>query len=140
MIQRFRPFISILLTGTLAATVAIPAAAQAPAAPQGERRRTGRSPTAVRTRPERQERRTRFAVFRAQDLHRSSPGPGSLDLLHSRFREHTNRLFQKYGMTIVGFWTPTNKPNALIYLLAYKDRRPGTLRGKGSSRIRSGRR
>jgi hypothetical protein len=49
-------------------------------------------------------------------------GPGDLDLLHRRFREHTNRLFVKHGMTIVGFWHPTNKPNALIYLMAYKDR------------------
>src|SRR3954465_6653550 len=49
-------------------------------------------------------------------------GPGDLDLLHRRFREHTNRLFVKHGMTIVGFWHPTNKPNALIYFMAYKDR------------------
>ena len=31
-------------------------------------------------------------------------GPGDLDMLHKRFREHTNRLFIKHGMTIVGFW------------------------------------
>ncbi len=49
-------------------------------------------------------------------------GPGDLDLLHKRFREHTNRLFVKHGMTIIGFWHPTNKPNSLIYLMAYKDR------------------
>jgi hypothetical protein len=50
-------------------------------------------------------------------------GPGSIDLLHSRFREHTNRLFRKHGMTIVGFWQPLNPgmENTLIYLLAYKD-------------------
>ena len=50
-------------------------------------------------------------------------GPGSIDLLHSRFREHTNRLFRKHGMTIVGFWQPLNKgmESTLIYLLAYKD-------------------
>ena len=33
-------------------------------------------------------------------------GPGSIDLLHDRFRQHTNRLFRKHGMTIVGFWQP----------------------------------
>ena len=50
-------------------------------------------------------------------------GPGSIDLLHSRFRQHTNRLFRKHGMTIVGFWQPTNgMENTLIYVLAYKDR------------------
>jgi hypothetical protein len=49
------------------------------------------------------------------------PG-GSLDLLHSRFRDHTMALFKKHGITVVGFWHPTNKPGALIYLLVYKDR------------------
>ena len=50
-------------------------------------------------------------------------GPGSIDLLHSRFREHTNRLFRKHGMTIVGFWQALNPgmENTLIYLLSYKD-------------------
>jgi len=45
----------------------------------------------------------------------------SIDLLHSRFREHTNALFKKHGMTIVGFWQPVTKSDQLIYLLAYKD-------------------
>ena len=45
----------------------------------------------------------------------------SIDLLHSRFREHTNALFKKHGMTIVGFWQPVTRPDQLIYLLAYKD-------------------
>ncbi len=47
---------------------------------------------------------------------------GSLDLLHARFREHTMALFKKHGITVVGFWHPTNKPGALVYLLVYKDR------------------
>ena len=45
----------------------------------------------------------------------------SIDLLHSRFRDHTTALFRKHGMTIVGYWQPVAKPNTLIYLLAYKD-------------------
>jgi hypothetical protein len=45
----------------------------------------------------------------------------SIDLLHSRFRDHTNALFRKHGMTIVGFWQPVTKPNVLVYILAYKD-------------------
>ena len=50
-------------------------------------------------------------------------GPGSIDLLHDRFRQHTNRLFEKHGMTIVGFWQPLNAgmERTLIYVLAYKD-------------------
>jgi hypothetical protein len=45
----------------------------------------------------------------------------SIDLLHSRFRDHTTALFKKHGMTIVGYWQPVTKPNTLIYILAYKD-------------------
>jgi hypothetical protein len=45
----------------------------------------------------------------------------SIDLLHSRFRDHTTALFKKHGMTIIGYWQPVAKPNTLIYILAYKD-------------------
>ena len=45
----------------------------------------------------------------------------SIDLLHSRFRDHTTALFKKHGMTIVGYWQPVAKPDTLIYILAYKD-------------------
>ena len=48
-------------------------------------------------------------------------GGGNIDVLHSRFRDHTNALFKKHGMTIVGFWQPVAKPDQLIYILAYKD-------------------
>jgi hypothetical protein len=48
--------------------------------------------------------------------------PGKLEDLHRRFREHTIRLFEKHGMTIVGFWAPTAPAaatNTLVYVLAY---------------------
>jgi hypothetical protein len=45
----------------------------------------------------------------------------SIDLLHSRFRDHTTALFKKHGMTIIGYWQPVAKPDTLIYILAYKD-------------------
>ena len=45
----------------------------------------------------------------------------SIDLLHSRFRDHTTALFQKHGMTIIGYWQPVAKPDTLVYMLAYKD-------------------
>ncbi len=48
-------------------------------------------------------------------------GPGDIDLLHTRFRTVTTRLFRKHGMTIVGFWQPLTQPNVLVYLMAYKD-------------------
>ena len=50
----------------------------------------------------------------------SSSGSNN-DLLHARFRQHTNTLFKKHGMTIVGFWQPVSRPDQLIYILAYKN-------------------
>ncbi|MEQ8785270.1 MAG: NIPSNAP family protein [Pirellulaceae bacterium] len=51
--------------------------------------------------------------------------PGRLDALNKRFRDHTCKLFEKHGMTLIGFWTPTEGPeaeNTLIYLLAFPSR------------------
>jgi hypothetical protein len=52
--------------------------------------------------------------------------PGKLEELHNRFRQHTNKLFVKHGMEIVGFWGPTDKEKGaatdLIYVLAYPSR------------------
>jgi hypothetical protein len=49
--------------------------------------------------------------------------PGKLDDLLARFRDHTTKLFEKHGMTNVGYWVPVgNKENLLVYLLAYPDR------------------
>ena len=48
--------------------------------------------------------------------------PGKLDDLNARFRDHTNKLFKKHGMELIGYWTPTADPaakNTLIYILAY---------------------
>ncbi|HQU46088.1 MAG TPA: NIPSNAP family protein, partial [Pirellulales bacterium] len=42
--------------------------------------------------------------------------PGKLDALHARFRDHTTRIFEKHGMTNVGYWVPLENPdNKLIY-------------------------
>jgi len=46
---------------------------------------------------------------------------GRLSVLHKRFREHTNYLFVKHGMTLIGYWTPADKPETLVYILAYPD-------------------
>lgn len=51
--------------------------------------------------------------------------PGKLDALHARFRDHTNRIFTKHGMDLVGYWTPQEDDgakNTLIYILAYPSR------------------
>lgn len=46
--------------------------------------------------------------------------PGKMDALHARFREHTNKLFEKHGMTLIGYWTPIEaKDQKLVFILAY---------------------
>ncbi len=61
----------------------------------------------------------RFFEMRTYTTH-----PGKLDDLHKRFSEHTNRIFQKHGMELVAYWTPTEdgKDDTLVYVLAYKNK------------------
>jgi hypothetical protein len=59
-------------------------------------------------------------VFEMRTYHAA---PGKLDDLNARFRNHTVKLFEKHGMTNIGYWTPvTNSENKLIYMLAYPSR------------------
>ena len=51
--------------------------------------------------------------------------PGKLPDLLKRFRDHTTKLFEKHGMTNIGYWVPTDEPkskNTLIYVLAHASR------------------
>jgi len=51
--------------------------------------------------------------------------PGKLVDLQTRFRDHTTRIFEKHGMTNVGYWVPQDEPaksNTLIYVLAHDSR------------------
>ena len=36
--------------------------------------------------------------------------PGKLDALNARFRDHTVKLFEKHGITNIGYWTPVENP------------------------------
>ena len=59
------------------------------------------------------------------ELRTYTASPGKLDALNARFREHTNALFAKHGMTVVGFFTPAEgdrQGDTLVYLLAFPDR------------------
>jgi hypothetical protein len=50
---------------------------------------------------------------------------GRLDALNKRFREHTNRLFIKHGITPIAYWTPIDGPESkttLVYVLAFPSR------------------
>ncbi len=57
------------------------------------------------------ELRTYFAV------------PGKLEALNARFRNHTVPLFERHGMTQIGYWVPAENTNhQLLYVLAYPNR------------------
>jgi pimeloyl-ACP methyl ester carboxylesterase len=48
---------------------------------------------------------------------------GNLNNLMKRFRNHTTKLFEKHGMTNVGYWTPLdNADEKLYYVLSYPNR------------------
>jgi len=66
------------------------------------------------------DKKERFFEMRIYTAH-----PGRLEAMHKRFREHTNTLFKKHGMELVGYWTPVDGEQAkdtLIYILAYPSR------------------
>ena len=48
--------------------------------------------------------------------------PGKLPNLHARFRDHTNYLFVKHGIKLIGYWTPVDQKDTLVYILAYPSR------------------
>ena len=63
----------------------------------------------------------RFFELRTYTTHE-----GKLPELHQRFSNHTNKLFVKHGMQLVGYWTPADEgksKNTLVYMLAYPDRK-----------------
>ncbi|MDP7268294.1 MAG: NIPSNAP family protein [Pirellulales bacterium] len=62
------------------------------------------------------------AAGRLFEMRTYTTAPGKLENLHARFRDHTNALFVKHGMALIAYWVPEEKPNTLIYILAYPDR------------------
>ena len=59
---------------------------------------------------------------RVYELRTYHTHPGKLPDLHKRFREHTNPLFVKHGITMIGYWTPVEgdaAENTLVYLIAH---------------------
>ena len=62
---------------------------------------------------------------RVFEIRTYTAAPGKLDALDARFRDHTVRLFEKHGMTNVGYWVPLEEPRSrdtLIYVLAHESR------------------
>jgi hypothetical protein len=74
---------------------------------------------------------TQMTVVRAQssprvfELRTYTAPEGKLSALEARFRDHTRRIFDKHGMTSIGYWVPQDAPasqNTLIYILAHPSR------------------
>jgi hypothetical protein len=65
------------------------------------------------------------AADRVFELRTYTAPEGKLDDLLARFRNHTMRIFEKHGMTNLGYWLPqdtTLRQNTLVYLLAHPSR------------------
>ena len=65
---------------------------------------------------------TAAADDRVFELRTYHAHPGKMAALHARFRDHTCKLFEKHGITPIGFWSPLDKKEAegvMVYLLAY---------------------
>ncbi|MBC7928385.1 MAG: NIPSNAP family protein [Bryobacteraceae bacterium] len=62
---------------------------------------------------------TLSAAERVYELRTYYTLEGKLDALLARFRDHTTKLFEKHGMTNIGYWVSQDKPNRLIYVLSY---------------------
>jgi NIPSNAP len=73
---------------------------------------------------EEKEKVVEKAATRVFELRTYYAASGKMDALNARFRDHTNGLFKKHGMEIVGFWQPTDpkKADQLIYMLAFPSR------------------
>ncbi|WP_020476333.1 NIPSNAP family protein [Zavarzinella formosa] len=62
------------------------------------------------------------AAGRVYEMRTYYANPGKMTALHARFKDHTCRLFEKHGITLVGFWSPTDEKQAedvMIYILSY---------------------
>ena len=85
----------------------------------------------VAGRSSRQQAIAAAAIARPEDqgkvfeLRTYTTNQGKLDALQARFRNHTIRLFEKHGMTSIGYWVPEDAPlasNTLIYIIAHPSR------------------
>ena len=65
---------------------------------------------------------TMQAADRVFELRTYTTNEGKLPDLLKRFREHTTQIFERHGMTNIGYWVPKDKPNTLIYILAFPSR------------------
>ena len=61
--------------------------------------------------------------IRSYELRIYTAHKGKLGALNARFRDHTCKLFEKHGLTNVGYWVPVDKSdNRLIYVISSSNR------------------
>lgn len=53
------------------------------------------------------------------ELRTYTANPGKMDALMERFRSNTITLFTEHNMRSLGYWTPVDRSDVLIYLLQH---------------------
>ena len=60
---------------------------------------------------------------RCYELRIYTANKGKMDALNARFRNHTCKLFEKHGLSNVGYWVPVDKTDSrLIYVISSPNR------------------
>ena len=63
------------------------------------------------------------APHHVYELRTYTAPPGKLDALEARFRDHTEAIFKRHGLTAIGYWVPQdNKNNQFIYIVDHKSK------------------
>lgn len=57
--------------------------------------------------------------MRTVELRTYTIAPGRAEALYARFRDHTDPLFREHGMRSLGYWTPSEHPDQLVYLIEH---------------------
>ena len=53
--------------------------------------------------------------------------PGKLDALVARFRDHTDTIFKRHDLKVIGYWIPQeNTDNVFIYIVDHKSKADAT--------------
>ena len=63
---------------------------------------------------------------RVFELRTYTTNEGKMPDLQKRFRDHTVNIFKKHGITNIAYFTPEEKPNTLIYIIAHESRDAAT--------------
>ena len=81
--------------------------------------KSGQKPTGITLPPSNMKTKDTLCY----ELRIYSTATGKLNDLMKRFRDHTLKIFEKHGMTNVGYWTPLDNPDGkLYYILSYPNR------------------